>query len=210
MTERRRPSRANAQFFIEAVEQKAKSKQAGRPIFDDVEMVRISVPGSKLTTVVNRVTDDHRSRFAQEYAAFKQGVEDQCGMVGTPLSEWPMMNPSKIRELNFFEVFTVDQVAALTDEALSHIGSGSRELRDQARAYLERADDSAINTQLAAQNQELREEVERLTGTVAELAAKIEELAPGLVPTNDAAPVPEPETQKRRPGRPKGSSKKAA
>jgi len=171
-------------FYLEAVHMKYKSEKEGRPIFEDREFVSIIPIGDNKTQIVREATDDDRSRFPEEYARFKKG--DQDAVSGTPLKEWPYMRPSQIRMLNYLNVFTVEHLAELSDDAISRIGTGGRKLIEQAKAYLAKAKDTGATQHYAAENERLNNELAEMRRQLAELASRI----------------PIESEVKRRPGRP--------
>lgn len=181
-------------FYIDGVQDKAASDREGRPMFTDVEFVEIIPIGDTKTKTVKRATDEHRQRFAEEYAVFKKGVEQTFD--GTPLHQWPIITPSLIKQFNHFNVYTVDQLAELSDIAMNRIGPGTRDWTEKAKAFLTRAKSSAEAQKYAVENERLREEQARMSDTISQLAAKIEELSNG--------------DGRRGPGRPRKDEQAAA
>jgi hypothetical protein len=156
-------SPAIPQFFTEAVKLEWKSRQEGRPIFEDREFVRIIIPGDRRSMAVEPVNEGHQQRWPREYEAFRAGKE--APLEGTPLSEWPvsMMSPARVQELAYFNLRTVEQLAAVNDAQLQNLGMGSRELRERARTWLEVAAKGAGPIErLIARNEELTRETDRL------------------------------------------------
>lgn len=157
-------SPAIPQFFTEAVKLEWKSRQEGRPIFEDREFVRIIIPGDRRSMAVEPVGEAHKARWPREYEAFRAGRE--APVEGTPLSEWPvsLMSPARVQELAWFNLRTVEQLAAVNDAQLQNLGLGSRELRERARTWLEVAEKGAGPIErLISRNEELARETERLT-----------------------------------------------
>ncbi len=147
-------------FFVEAVEDKAASKEAGRPIFKDQEMVEVRIAGDKNNVPVFKVKDHHRERWPEAYARFQQGQEQVAE--GTPLEQWAVMTRSKAEELKALGIMTVEALADLPDSAIHRIGMGARELMAQAVAFLANAEEGAQVGKLAAENVELKEQVKLL------------------------------------------------
>jgi hypothetical protein len=157
-------SPAIPQFFTEAVKLEWKSRQEGRPIFEDREFVRILIPGDRRSMAVEPVGEAHQARWPREYEAFRAGRE--APLEGTPLSEWPvsLMSPARVQELAYFNLRTVEQLAAVNDAQLQSLGMGARELRERARMWLEVAAKGAGPIErLISRNEELTLETERLT-----------------------------------------------
>lgn len=151
---------ARPRFYMQAVENKARSLAEGRPVFDEREMVEIRIPGDRLATHVNYVLDEHRQRWPDHYAAFKRGEARAAS--GTPLEQWPPMTTGRVASLKALGILSVEELSNLPDNMLPSLGMGARELRDQARAYLEAASDGAAAGRAAAENAELRAQMERM------------------------------------------------
>jgi hypothetical protein len=114
----------------------AKSTAEGRPVYDDTEYIRIIVPGDKQNEVHRPATEMDRRRYARQYADFKAGSRE--AQSGTPLKEWTAISASQAKELAHFHVYTVEQLANLSDANLQNIGP-IRGLQAKARDFLEKA-----------------------------------------------------------------------
>jgi len=123
------------EFFTEPVELTFKSAELGRPVFEEQEFVRIWIPGDRNSAPVERVNDGHKARWPKQYEAFKAGLETP--LEGTPLKQWPPIKRSQVLEFAHFHIHTVEQLAGVNDSHLQHLGMGARELREQARTFLE-------------------------------------------------------------------------
>jgi len=168
-------------FFVHPVENPRKSKEAGRPIYDDVEMVSIMAPGNTKTEYTARAHSMHydsnerkqwtyAERFSDIYDRFKRGMDEQQS--GTPLSEVPFLTVSQKAEMNAMKVYTVEQLAGMADRDIRKKGMGFREHVDAAKAYL---DTSQGTNTLASEMAELRRELEELRGAKQEPAPQKDE-----------------------------------
>lgn len=137
-----------------------KSKDAGRPIFDEVEMVEVWFSGDRTNRPRFEVTDEHRERWPKEYEAFKSGVKISDS--GTPLEHWPQMTVGKVMELKALGVPTVEALAGMPDGNLTNLGPKARELREQARTYLQNAAGNADTSKMAAEIETLKAKIERM------------------------------------------------
>jgi hypothetical protein len=133
-----------ARFFMDAVLNEFKTRNEGRPIYDDIEMVEVRIPGEKNMRLVfladepfNGNGETRIERYPEEYAAFKRG--EQRAVTGTPLEAWPILTKSQVLELKAANILSVDELADLPDSSLKKIGSKGRELREQARAFKDAA-----------------------------------------------------------------------
>jgi hypothetical protein len=157
-------------FYMDAVEFKAESEKAGRPIFKEVPFIRKMVPGDP-SNIVERVAKDwDKQQHPRAWDRFER--ERKSGAVeGTPLSEWPGINRAQIKEANYFEVYSLEQLAALSDGNVQKMGMGFRELREKAKAYLDASTgDSAKVSQLAADNQRAQDMIKDLQSQITALA----------------------------------------
>lgn len=162
-------------FTEEAVQSIAKSEQAGRPIYDMVEMVSIRFPGNNLTEIVRRVTLEDRERWPKQYQAFKAGRGNTV-IDGTPLEAWTALNKAQVREFNSLNIFSVEQLAAVDDYFCQRIGMGGRMWRERAKIWLEAAVDNAKIDAVASEKLRLQEQVDVQNRQIAELGALCENL----------------------------------
>jgi hypothetical protein len=160
-----------AEFETYPVQNNSKTEAEGRPIFDDKTYIRIRTPGDRRSEVHREAKDTDKQRFPLQWARFQQGMAQSSS--GTPLEQWPLMTPATVLNLKAMGVATVEQLASVTDGNLTNLGMGARSLRDQAKAYLERAGEGKETRALAAENAQLREELEALKANMADLAAAV-------------------------------------
>jgi hypothetical protein len=165
--------RPAARFYMRPIQNREKSAEAGRPVFEDVEYVEIFTPGDKLNIIDRPVRDADRQNFGNIYSAFKTGAEAK--LEGTPLTEWPGITRAQAEELAFFKVRTVEQLASISDTNASSMGP-ILAIRQKARDYLERAAGSApmdkVRAELAARDNELevlRRQLKEQADAIAEL-----------------------------------------
>jgi hypothetical protein len=165
-------------FYIHTTENKAKSKLAGRPIFDDMEVVEVRFAGNRQTVSVfpahaicGQIQDEegdyrpttYAERWPDQYKRFK--AKQQQVAAGTPVDELPFLTQAKRSELKALSIYTAESLAALDGQELKNLGQGGRELKNQAQAYLDRASGSADVTKMAAELAELRGLVAELQST---------------------------------------------
>lgn len=162
-------------FYLEPELQGFESEKAGRPVYKDVEYVEIHIPGDSKSTWGGRVKDEHRMRWPAQYEAFKKGQEPVHD--GYPLKEWPPMTPAMVANLASLNVHTVEQLAAVQDGALMNLGTGGRQIRDKARAWLEQAKGGEPLAALQAKVAELEARLQVAEANKADLAARLAERA---------------------------------
>lgn len=161
-------------FFVEAVQNNFRSKEESRPIYDDIEMVELIIAGDKNNRPVEVVTDEHRARYKTYYDRFKQGLE--FAAEGTPVEHWSLLSKGQALELKAMKLFTVEQVADVSDQALPSLGLGGRTIRDNARAWLSDAKDSAVIGKIIAERDRALASEEELKGQLKGMGDRLEEL----------------------------------
>lgn len=166
------------QFYRTPMLHAGKSSAAGRAIYEEVDCIKIMVPGDKLSVVDRPVDEIDRRRFAAKYERWKAGAG--AAVEGTPITSLPNMTPAKAEEYKFFNIHTIEQLAGAPDSVGQKFHSFQEDKR-RANQFLEVAKGNAplekMNEELKvrdAQIEELQAQVEALMkmSTKAEKAAK--------------------------------------
>lgn len=160
-------------FYNKAVQNKAESDKAGRPIFRDVEYVEIRIAGDKGSIVCRKVRDEDRQRWPEVYERFKK--QQETAIEGTPVEEWPVLTASQAAELKALNIFTVEALAELKDSGLANLGMGARDLQAKAKAYIAASEDTSVVQQQASQIADLERQVEFLKQQIQEIGEKPKE-----------------------------------
>src|SRR4051812_45528342 len=98
-------------FYMGIVKNEQRTVDEGRPIFDDVECVRIIVPGDRNNINDRPASDVDKRRFAKQYAMFKQGVKEEDQVSGTRLTDWPFLTRAQCEELKYLGLRTVEHLS---------------------------------------------------------------------------------------------------
>lgn len=156
-------------FKVITQKNEAKSKEAGRPIYDELEVVEIRIAGSRddgvfpahtrWSWITDPLTGDqmeqtYAQRWPEQYKRFKEGRQQVAE--GTPIDELPFLAAAKRAELKALSIYTAEALAALDGANLKMLGQGGRELKNQAQAYLDNAKGSADVVKMAAEIAELK------------------------------------------------------
>lgn len=165
------------EFSFKPLKNEFKSNEAGREIWEDVEHVTIIIPGDRNTLIERIVEPDDKTKFALEYAAFKN--HEKKAVVGTPLSEWAPMSRSLVKEFEYLHIHTVEHLADMSDTAKQAFGPGALQWCEKAKAFLASAKDSAAGQKYAADNAALRNEIAELKRQISEISAQAEKRGPG-------------------------------
>ncbi len=163
-------------FYNGAVQSGAQSDAAGHPVFVEKAFVEILVPGDPHNIVDTQVTQYYIDRFPDEWDRFNRSQGQ--AIEGWLLREWPVVNPAQVKNLEFLNVRTVEQLAGLTDTQCQKIGMGAADLRAKAQAAVAAAKDGAATTAQAAENKRLSDELEALRAQIAAMGAT-EKRGPG-------------------------------
>lgn len=163
-------------FYSKPLQNNFRTEQEGRPIFDDVDMVRITSPGDSLSVIDTIATDHYKNRFRRQwefYASKKDG--DQLLVGRTPLSAWSRLSAAQVEELRHMKFYSVEDVANASDMALQNIGMmggmGGSAFRDAAQLYLRVAKDSSAAQKAESEAAALRAEMAEMRAQFAHLAA---------------------------------------
>ena len=146
----------------------AKSREAGRAIYEEADYVRIHVPGDKSSVVERPVTEMDVQRFADRYKKWQAGQAE--AVIGTPLTALPGMSPAKVEEYKYFKIVTVEQLAEANDGLGQKFMSFQAD-KARAKAFMEVA---ANNAPIEKMNEELGKrdaEIENLKTMVEALQA---------------------------------------
>ena len=127
-----------------------------------------------------RFPDEWIDKIEAAYAAWKKGQEVPEN--GTPLAQWGVCSPSQREQLIRLHLFTVEQLAEATEEALQNYGLGGRDLRQRARDFLTTREGQA--SKVSAEMAELRKQNESLQGQVTSLLARLEKMDAAKPATN--------------------------
>ena len=158
-----------ATFRNMAIPNAGRSAAEGRPIFDDVEVCEVRVPGSRNWTPypahshshwrVDPFTGEQSSityaeRFPRQYAQFT--AQTQQTKSGTPLDFAPFLTEGQRASLKAQNIYTVEQLAGIDGQELKNLGPYGREQKNRADEYLTASRANAPATQLQAELDALR------------------------------------------------------
>jgi hypothetical protein len=174
----------------------ALTAKAGRPIYEDREVVELRYPGSRNVGVFPSTAMSHwdsdpetgeqhivtyAERFPRQYQQFKaQATQTKTG---TPLMYANFITEARKAELRALNIYTVEALASIDGHELKNLGMGGREMKNKAMEYLEESKTHAVDTQMAAELEALR-----ARNSILEEDAK-------FLKANATAPIDKPEDQ---------------
>ena len=165
-------------FHTEAVMNPFKSTQAGRQVFDEVDMVTIRTPGSQLTSVVAPMKGEYLARFRKQYENWKATKENI--MSGTPLESFPFLlhKPGLVAELKAMHIHTVEQLANIPDDAKGKI-MGGYEISKRAAEWINATTGTdATVAKMAKENDDLKAQMAVMQEQMAQILAGQEAAKP--------------------------------
>ena len=165
-------------FFDDPLQNDTRSKEEGRPIFEMTTWISIRKPGSR-DEIVRPIRHTDKARFPRHWQAYKS--KEDLVVEGTLLAEWPVTSRSQVEELKYWNVMTVEQLAAAADSGLS-VMRGFVTLKESAKKWLESSKGTAAvealakaNAKIAGQEakiSELLDRMEEMERTMAKPARK--------------------------------------
>jgi len=139
---------------------------AGRPMYVDREFIRKIIPGDQGNVVVHHPTRAEIDAYRAQYERFKAGMAQVT--TGTPLDKLPGVSRAQVKELAYFNIRTVEQLAKVSDGNLQNIGPYMA-LRRKAQDWLATARGAAPIEEARAESARLKEELALLKRQMSEL-----------------------------------------
>ena len=155
-------------FYSEAIKNESKTIEAGRPIYDDIDHIRILAPGSR-DTFVTEATPEYQIRFADRWKQYKANQEQTVS--GTPLSEIPWMTKGQVAEFKAVNCQTAEQLVTMPDN-VSQKFMGHHQLKARVQSFLDAAAGAAPALKLQAELEKRDEQIAQLQTQVAAMLAQ--------------------------------------
>jgi uncharacterized coiled-coil protein SlyX len=165
-------SKLYIEFYRKPVMHHAKSKEAGRAIYEEVDYIRIHTPGDKSSVIDKPITALDIQRFSDRYNKWKAGQAE--AVTGTPLTALPGITPSKAEEYKFFKIVTIEQLADAPDNLGQKFMSFQQD-KSRAKAFMEVA---ANNAPIERMNEELQKRDQVIEDMQAQLEALKAQIKP--------------------------------
>ncbi len=166
--ERRLVVRFSTQAKLDRVATEA--DKDGREHYKDVDYITILVPGDKTSAIHRPVQPTDKVRFSEAYRAFK--AQKGQTLIGTPLAGWPMITEAQRKELEYFNVFTVEQLAGMADGYASAM-MGVQQLKQAAIKFLQVKSEDASSVKVAKMLEERDNQIAVLKDQLEKLAEKV-------------------------------------
>ncbi len=158
--------RLMVRFYLMEQLNEVRTRDAGMNKYDDVEMVEIIIPGCR-DNCIRRASDQDKYRFRRQYDAFLNSKGEK--QEGTPLSQFPFISPGERKELEYCNIYTGEALAGLQDIYIDKIPMDVRPLIQKVKAFMAHAKDAAVSVQYAAENAEIKNQMNLLQEQMGQL-----------------------------------------
>ncbi len=162
-----------------AVRDKRRSEELGRHVTKDVDFAFVMQQGGKdqvervatewlamlKMKIVNGAADAYPQEwvdgFHAKYKAWQDGQD--MPLNGTSVKEWAILSPAQASNFISLGILTIEDVAAMTEEAMKSYGMGARELKQKANEWLKGKDSASV------ENEMLKKQLAELTARLSTL-----------------------------------------
>ncbi len=160
----------------------------GKPLFASVLYMKVTVPGDNKSEMIYEVetvyqaghphpiyrekkeNKDLLERFGKCIAEYKSRQGGPAALTGTPIDKAPWINKAMALTLRHNGVYTVEDLAGLSDSGLERVGMGARGLKQKAVDFLSASEKTATQMQSAERERQMQGQIDRLSKQMADLA----------------------------------------
>lgn len=184
------PKPPYVEFEVRPVEDRSASESEGKLVYKDVIFAIVTPAGTRdrLEKVAEewivgleegakqeRIPSSWPEGYRRKLESFKNNQE--VSVDGTPIQHMTTLSPAQVKNCLNANVRTIEDLASATEEAMSRIGMGGRDLKQKAKAWLDAVDAKGKPAQelndLRVKNADMETQLEALTKTVGELSTKL-------------------------------------
>lgn len=200
----RGPDNVALRFFERPVRNNFQSEAKGHAVFDTVVFAEVMTPGQNESVPefeIQRTYVDtegkpqtkkskHYARYKEAADAYLSGREgDTEG--GMPIASWGLIDAGTAETFKSQNVYTVEQLAAVSDSDIQKLGMGAVRLREQAKQFLVTRQFGVPAAQMTSKVQEMEMEVNRLKAENDDLRTQLAAAKATVEPTPAPTPAPE-------------------
>lgn len=127
-------ARNYVKFYRQWIRNNFKSNAEGVEVGDQQDFIIIICPGQPKSEVRRKATDADKAQYRHEWQAYSEGKEHQQS--GTPIEVLPGLASGMADALKAVYVYTIEQMAELSDLSLQKVGMGGNDIRQRCKAYL--------------------------------------------------------------------------
>jgi hypothetical protein len=160
-----------ARFYKKMVEQTFITKETGVYTEKEVDYINIVVPGNDKMEVDCPVGEQHKRRFPNAWKTYCEGREQERR--GTSLDQLTGgMGTKEIVFMHSMNVFTIEDLANVTDTHIGSLGADAREKRERARKMVHSKTEATEAQKIAADQQLQLDEMKKQNGLLSEQLAR--------------------------------------
>lgn len=161
-------------FYTKSVLNVAQSREKNRPVYENVPYVRIHPAGERLNVVDRPVSDADKHRFTKQWGQY-MGKQEQIPD-GTPVDLLFPNNPAVADYLKGANIYTVEQLANLSANAIDTVGTGAQNWVNSANKYLESALSGSSFIKMQEENKEKDQQIRMLSQQVETMKTQMDAL----------------------------------
>ncbi len=129
-----REARNYVKFYRQWLRHNRESELQGIEVGENYDFIIIICPGQPKSEVRRKANDVDKAQYRQEWEAYCEGKEHQVS--GTPIEILPGLANGMADALKSVYIYTIEQMAELSDLSLQKVGMGGNEIRQRCKAYL--------------------------------------------------------------------------
>lgn len=173
-------------FYDRQIENKFKSREEKRPVYEGHVYVKIITAGQNKSTVDRKKKDEDEKKYPTAWQRYLDN--NTAATDGVPIDEWQGVSRTQAAELKHMNVYTVEHLASVTDANLVNLGPGAMDLRARAQDFLASQTEKDVElTDLKAQMVEMQETIKELKAAAAKPTRKKPGPKPKDVTDDDAS-----------------------
>lgn len=167
-------SKMFCRFYWRSVRNEQQSKAANMPMFENIAYVIMHPPGERLNVNDRPAREEDKHRFPRQWNMFVKN--QQQTPEGTPINLLYPNNPAYSDMLMGAGVYTVQQAANLSADAINNIGMGGQEVVNKAKRFIAESGDTLAYNRLREDNAKLAQHVKVLENNLQDQKKQIDEL----------------------------------
>lgn len=162
------------QFYWKSVINDYKSRETNRPYYENKEYIIIQVPGETLNQINRPIKDEDKYRFPRQWQQFQ--LNKTQVPEGAPIELLFPNTPAYADTLKARGVYTIEQAAELSGNAMDGMGMGAQELVNKAQLYIKQSGNSKIYNKLRGELEKKDQEIKILSQNVEKQRKLIDDL----------------------------------
>ena len=154
-------------FHMESRRDDEASEKEGKVIFANIPYVKIISPGNNKEILDRAVLQKDKERFPKEWYKFTHHEEPE--VEGMPVESWAQIDKAQSDTLKANNIFSVEQLAKVSDQDIGGLGMGMLDLKKKAITWVDSQDGNVSVQKLAAKNRRQAQKIGNLEKKVAAL-----------------------------------------